>query len=183
MDSYKNYDRKKLQEQIFEVLKAHGVERFGFRWDGPAQGVLTIKDAPSEKLMGDVWEILPKHVNIAWQSMPFHPQNEIVQGGTKHDAEKTRLDLLSSSWLESVGKVLTFGARKYDSHNWRKGIARSRLVGAALRHLLAYNGGEDNDPETGLSHLAHASCCLMFASEMHDTRPDLDDRYKKAATP
>ena len=68
----------------------------------------------------------------------------IKSAGTKHDQEKTRLDLLSPRWLEGVGKVLTFGARKYDSWNWAKGIQRSRL----------------------------------FAAHLHETRPDLDDRYK-----
>lgn len=100
------------------------------------------------------------------------------ESGIKHDGGKVQLELLSSSWVLGVGQVLTFGARKYAAHNWRKGLARSRLLGAALRHIFAYLGGEDFDPETGLLHLYHASCCLMFASELHFTRPDLDDRYK-----
>ncbi len=100
--------------------------------------------------------------------------------GIKHDQDKVQLDLLSHIWLMGVGKVLSFGARKYAAHNWRKGISRSRLLGACLRHVFAYLGGEDTDPETGLLHLHHASCCLMFASELHETRPDLDDRYKGA---
>jgi hypothetical protein len=95
--------------------------------------------------------------------------------GTKF---KTRLELLSTPWIFGVGDVLTFGAVKYAAHNWRKGIARTRVIGAALRHLFAYLAGEDNDPETGLSHLLHASCCLMFAFELHHTRPDLDDRFR-----
>lgn len=99
-------------------------------------------------------------------------------GGVKHDQAKPQLELLSSIWLVGVAQVLTFGARKYAAHNWRKGIALSRLLGACLRHVMAFLGGEDRDPETGLSHLYHASCCLMFASELHETRPDLDDRYK-----
>ena len=102
-----------------------------------------------------------------------------MSGGTKHDAEKIRLDLLSTQWLNGVGKVLTFGAKKYAAHNWREGIEMSRLMGAALRHITAFNGGQDNDPETGLSHLWHASCCLMFASELKETHPQLDDRYKE----
>jgi dATP/dGTP diphosphohydrolase len=100
------------------------------------------------------------------------------EGGIKNDSEKVRLDLLSPIWLLGVGSVLTFGARKYAAHNWRKGLERSRLLGAALRHILAYLGGEDYDLETGLLHLYHASCCLMFASELHSTHPHLDDRYK-----
>jgi hypothetical protein len=101
--------------------------------------------------------------------------------GIKHDSEKVRMDLLSAIWIVGVSNVLTFGAKKYDAHNWRKGLQRSRLLGAALRHIFSYLSGEDNDPETGLLHLYHASCCLMFASELHFTRPDLDDRHKSDA--
>lgn len=103
--------------------------------------------------------------------------------GVKHDQEKVPLQLLSTAWLMGVGRVLQFGAKKYAAHNWRQGIERSRLMGAALRHILAYNAGEDVDPETGLSHLHHASCCLMFAAELHETRPDLDDRYRPEVKP
>lgn len=99
-------------------------------------------------------------------------------GGIKHDSEKPDLSLFSRVWLLGVGAVLTFGKRKYAAHNWRKGIEISRLISAALRHILAFNAGEDLDPETGLSHLDHASCCIMFARELIETRPDLDDRYK-----
>lgn len=95
----------------------------------------------------------------------------------KFDGEKIQLELLSASWLLGVGRVLTFGARKYAAHNWRNGLQQSRLVGAALRHLVAYLGGENLDPESGLPHLHHASCCLMFASELLETHPELDDRY------
>ncbi len=101
-----------------------------------------------------------------------------LKEAVKNDQGKAQLELLSAQWLFGVGQVLTFGATKYAAHNWRKGLARSRLLGACLRHVLAYLGGEDNDPETGLLHLHHASCCLMFASELHNTRPDLDDRYR-----
>ena len=96
----------------------------------------------------------------------------------KHDQEKNQLELLSAQWINGVGKVLTFGAKKYSAHNWRKGLQRSRLLGAALRHIFAYLGGDDNDQETGFLHLYHASCCLMFASELHFTKPETDDRYK-----
>lgn len=103
-----------------------------------------------------------------------------MTGATKHDSGKPMMGLLSSLWLVGVAQVLTFGAKKYASHNWRKGINQSRLMDAALRHLASFNGGEDLDPETGLSHLLHASCCIMFAYELLQTHPQMDDRYKPA---
>ena len=98
--------------------------------------------------------------------------------GLKYDTEKARVDLLDSSWLEGVGHVLRFGAAKYDAHNWRNGIAVSRNLGAALRHIFAVLRGEDKDPESALHHLLHASCCLMFAYWTLVNKPEFDDRWK-----
>src|SRR5690349_19376477 len=89
----------------------------------------------------------------------------------KYDGEKARMELLSVPALEAIAQVLTYGAKKYSTptdtgdHNWRKGFAWSRLIGAALRHLFAWMRGENRDPESGLSHLAHAGCCVMFLLE------------------
>lgn len=102
--------------------------------------------------------------------------------GLKFDDGKAPLDLLSPKAMTEVAKVMAFGAKKYDKHNWRNGLAWSRLVGAALRHIEAFNDGQDKDPETGLSHIAHASCCLMFLLEYEQTHPELDDRYKAPET-
>lgn len=98
--------------------------------------------------------------------------------GTKHDSDKIRMELLPAYSLEQIAKVLTFGARKYDSWNWTKGFDFSRLQGATQRHLAAWSKGEDTDPESGISHLAHAGCCILFLLWMERHRPDLDDRFK-----
>lgn len=103
----------------------------------------------------------------------------VVLSGVKYDQEKPDISLLSSKALLKVADVMTYGKKKYSAHNWRGGIAYSRLISAAQRHLLAFQDGEDKDPESKLSHLAHASCCLMMLLEFEQTRPDLDDRYGK----
>ena len=99
-------------------------------------------------------------------------------GAIKHDQGKAPLTLLSREALEQVALVMEFGREKYAAHNWRQGFAWSRPLSAALRHIMAFNDGEDKDPESGLSHLAHAACCIMFLLEFEKTRPDLDDRWK-----
>ena len=103
----------------------------------------------------------------------------VLATGIKHDQDKPRMDLLDAQALEGLARVLTFGASKYDAHNWRGGISYSRLLAAALRHIFAIQRGEDYDPESGELHADHAQCCLMFLSHfMHNKRQDLDNRYK-----
>jgi len=100
--------------------------------------------------------------------------------GVKHDIGKPRTDLLPTAPLLAIAGVLGFGANKYAAHNWRAGFSYSRLIGAALRHILAYNDGEDKDPESGLSHLAHAGCCILFLLEQEAKGTGTDDRFKPA---
>ena len=96
----------------------------------------------------------------------------------KFDDGKLPLHLLSTEAMNQTAAVLQFGADKYAAHNWRKGFAWSRPLAAAMRHITAFNAGEDKDPESGLSHLAHAACCIMFLLEFEKTHKELDDRYK-----
>lgn len=102
--------------------------------------------------------------------------------GVKYDQDKPDLSLLSPIALVKMAEVMTFGKKKYTANNWRGGFAWSRPLAAALRHILAYMGGQDKDPETGLSHLAHAACCIQFLLEFEETHRELDDRYKNEKT-
>ena len=98
------------------------------------------------------------------------------QQAIKADSEKIRLELLPVRPLLDIGKVLTFGAKKYSERNWEKGLAWHRAYGATLRHLFAWWNGETYDPETGLNHLAHALCEIMFLLEFSYTHVEMDDR-------
>lgn len=89
------------------------------------------------------------------------PSQESV--GHKADQEKNRLDLIEPEFIEGVGKVLTFGADKYEPNNWQKvDDAENRYYAAAMRHLMAWRKGEKTDPESGISHLFHVACNIMF---------------------
>ena len=84
-----------------------------------------------------------------------------ARGGIKFDSEKPMCGLLDPQWLLGTAQVLTFGAKKYAPNNWQK-VERQRYVDALYRHWLAYLSGERTDKESGLSHLYHISCCVMF---------------------
>jgi hypothetical protein len=78
----------------------------------------------------------------------------------KHDRDKPDYALLTKDMLEPMVRALMFGERKYSRFNYKAGFKNVRLTAAALRHIMAYNAGEDNDPESGVSHLAHAMVAL-----------------------
>lgn len=101
--------------------------------------------------------------------------------GVKYDQEKPRTDLLPALPLLAVAAVLAHGAHKYSDHNWRQGMPWTRPYAAALRHMFAWSEGEDLDRESGLNHIDHALCELMFLRQFIADYPQLDNRYKQEA--
>lgn len=91
---------------------------------------------------------------------------------------KTRFDLVPFEAVAQIADVLEFGADKYEANNWCRGAHWSRYFSALCRHVFAWWRGEDLDPETGISHLAHAGCCLLFLMEYQRNAWGSDDRFK-----
>lgn len=54
----------------------------------------------------------------------------------------------------------------------------SRLIGAAERHLGEFKVGKDRDKESGLLHLAHLGCCVLFLITYQLCGMGEDDRFK-----
>ena len=77
-------------------------------------------------------------------------------GGEKGQ-KNVQLHALPWEALAELGRVYTHGAHKYSDYNFRRGFAWSLAFDALLRHAFAFWNREDNDPESGLSHMAHAA--------------------------
>ena len=92
-------------------------------------------------------------------------------GGRKFDGNKLQYGLVPPLALRETVKVLTFGAEKYEPDNWRRvPDGHRRYFDAAQRHLWAYKEGEIIDPESGVNHLAHALCCIMFMLDLDEQK-------------
>jgi hypothetical protein len=101
-----------------------------------------------------------------------HPQDERApkhvsrmdgEVGRKFDQGKLDYTLLPWDALTEVVKVLQHGVDKYARDNWlHVPNAIERYEAAGMRHRIARLQGEDMDPESGYSHLAHEACCLLF---------------------
>jgi len=109
--------------------------------------------------------------------------------GIKYDGEKPHMSLIPPRAAIEVAKVLTVGASKYSPDNWRHVVPiRDRYLDATFRHIfdcmIQYKASEyPHDEETGLHHLAHAICCLLFVLE-HDlmTEDTTNEEDQKAGT-
>jgi hypothetical protein len=92
---------------------------------------------------------------------------------------KTPLGLIPPSAMEQVAWAHKLGADKYGPWNWRKtGVCASTYVNAILRHLNAWRDGEDLDPESGFSHLAHIACSCNILMDAAAVGKLQDDRNK-----
>jgi len=99
-----------------------------------------------------------------------------IKEGVKFDDEKRRYDLVPADSLRQLVDIYTFGAKKYEDNNWRKGLKWGRIYGAIQRHLNAFWEGEEVDSESGLTHLAHAAWGCFTLLNYCDTKRELDDR-------
>jgi Domain of unknown function (DUF5664) len=101
------------------------------------------------------------------------------QVGIKHDQEKPDLSLLPREFLDEVAKAMQYGEKKYGRYNYRGGMAWHRIVAACMRHITAWNDGEDCDSESGVSHLGHAGACILMLCVSVKNKSGEDTRYKK----
>lgn len=165
-----SYDHKTTTPFVFDAPNT------GLSWT--INGTISQYDRVSEN---DFVEEVIDPLGVMEAAAQAEQQADAVGAGSKHDAGKPPLSLIPRAALLAEAEVLAFGAQKYDAHNWRKGMRWSRLGDAAMRHLLAWLAGEDNDPETGLPHLAHLRCCSGFLLEYAQSGAGTDDRYKAEA--
>lgn len=87
----------------------------------------------------------------------------------KFDGGKPMWDLLPFDQVGDIVDVLTHGAEKYAPDQWKEvEDATNRYFSALMRHLVAWRGGERIDKDSGLKHLAHAGCCLLFMMWLDD---------------
>lgn len=126
---------------------------------------------------------MPIHdIDTAVSAMLEHKKNAAQVGINPKDlvgATKAPLGLLPWTALIQVAPVFALGAAKYGPYNWRergKPVQHMTYVEAAFRHLAAYVDGETTDPESGVSHLAHAVAGLLILLDASAVGNSKDNR-------
>lgn len=110
--------------------------------------------------------------------------------GLRYNEGKRKWSLVDFESLESMTRVLEYGAEKYTvkdnegkvlrtgANNWKKGMVVSEVTESLLRHTFALLRGEINDPESGLPHIGHMMCNCMFIDYNMRNKPEFNDLPK-----
>ena len=126
--------------------------------------------AYSVNMDGNLWTVDENPMDIVGFADEQSRTSEVVpepeNKGVKSDQGKTQWSYLPIPAVKAVVDVMAYGDTKYpapDGSNWKRvPDAKKRYYNAAMRHLTSWWDGEQNDPETGYNHLAHACSNLLF---------------------
>lgn len=94
----------------------------------------------------------------------------------RYNEGKLEWTLVDFRSLEGMVRVLEKGAKKYDRHNWKKGMPITKVAESLMRHLVAFLDGEDIDSESACRHISHVMCNAMFIEYILREKPEYDDR-------
>lgn len=85
---------------------------------------------------------------------------------------KGRNDLMPLNAVMELSKHCEDGAMKYGEHNVDRGVPFHSLADSAMRHLMKYMLGWDDE-----NHIRAAAWNIMWLLEETVTKPELNDLY------
>lgn len=97
----------------------------------------------------------------------------------KDDTGKPDLSLIPYGSACEIARGFMYGERRYGRNNFRTGLAYSRTVAAAQRHLGRFFDGESIDPDSGVHHLALAAASCIMALQNCLDGTGIDDRWQQ----
>lgn len=102
--------------------------------------------------------------------------SEEMGSGARNNFGKPDLSLIPLNTLFDEARVWEYGKKKYKEWNWVKGMSWSVPYACMIRHMAAWQNGEENDEESGLPHLAHAMCNLRMLTLFAKNYKEGDNR-------
>lgn len=133
----------------------------------------------AQEIDGDTFPIVIPEKSAEKTQKPTNPKDTV---GIK----KAPFSTVSAPVMAEVGVAMMEGALKYGRHNFRGvGVRASVYYDATIRHLFSYWEGEDQDPDSGMSHVTKAIASLMvlrdamIQNKCDDDRPPRSPEFYK----
>ena len=99
-----------------------------------------------------------------------------MEQSLRYNEGKIQTNEIDPDFILGIGEVLTKSRSKYPEFNWQGSTKWSTPYNSLMRHLMAFQKGEDNDKESLCHHLLHAATNLMFLYYYTQTQQKNDDR-------
>lgn len=122
-------------------------------------------------------EEIPPRAAVVKESPPGEVRVVDPETGGAKGQKLAQLGAVDPQSVMRVAAVAGFGGQKYARYNFARGYAWSLSYDAMQRHLHAFWGGEDTDPESGLPHLAHAAWHCLALITFLERGKGTDDRF------
>jgi hypothetical protein len=160
------YDKEINKQNLKDFLKEEDfqLKQIFYYYKNKIINVLSVKE--NLKNVQSIWIM-----NVKNKTNDTEKQEDTYVVGATTDLEcleiifqvlKKRYNILETIQLKNLqnNKILFI---KNGRDNWQRvPDAVHRYEAAFFRHMVAFMHGEKNDKESGLPHLAHAGCCLLF---------------------
>lgn len=134
----------------------------------------------------DAWgkTIVKENVDNDWEmianSYKSKQELEAPSQSARYNQGKVQTREIDPAFILGIGEVLTKSRAKYEHYNWCKPTKLSTPYESMMRHIMAFQSGEDFDKETGSHHLLHAATNIMFMYYHCMNNPEeSDDRFFK----
>jgi len=117
--------------------------------------------------------------HTSWQNESIPP---VVNPKAAIGAAKAPFFGIPWTAVIELGAVMDGGAHKYGAYNYRDSrISTTTYHDAILRHFMLWADGEDCDPESKASHLAHIMACCALMIDAQENVMLVDDRSKSGS--
>jgi len=106
-----------------------------------------------------------------------------IEKSLRFNAGKIQTREIDPQFILGIGEVMTIAREKYPHFNWQKDTKFSTPYESMMRHILAFQSGEDYDSQSKCHHLLHAASNIMFLYYYFCNQPQNDDRgFKNVLT-
>lgn len=122
----------------------------------------------------------PEKALSVWDKDAFIPTAGVKDSGERREFDtgavrdmaegKGLMVVMPASALLRLSRHYEHGAKKYGRFNWQKGIPISSFMDSALRHIMKYLDGWDDE-----DHLSAAAFNILGAMEMEAHKPGMQD--------
>ena len=121
---------------------------------------------------------MSKEIDQLDQELNLLTANKSSTGSLRFNNGKPEVSQVDPRFIKALADLMTKSAKKYGKFNWALGQEFHTPFDSLQRHLLDFMSGEDNDKESGLSHLIHAAAnCMIIWTSLQLGDKSLDTRF------